>query len=164
MNRVNDMSIANQLKSYLENRGAEYRLKTHPHSGYSMETAEKAHVPGDALAKGILVKDEDGYLLVVLPSDYHVDLQVLQGLLHQEVKLATESEVKTLFSDCETGAVPPIGAAYGVKTIWDPNTSLGRLTKIYFEAGDHQHLVGVSGEQFHELMASAERGKFSRHI
>jgi Ala-tRNA(Pro) deacylase len=100
----------------------------------------------------------------LLPSDYHVDLQVLQGLLHQEVKLATESEVKTLFSDCETGAVPPIGAAYGVKTIWDPNTSLGRLTKIYFEAGDHQHLVGVSGEQFHELMASAERGKFSRHI
>jgi Ala-tRNA(Pro) deacylase len=129
-----------------------------------MDTAEKAHIPGDALAKGILVKDGEGYLLVVLPSDYHIELKTLRILLRQEAELATESEVETLFNDCEPGAVSPIGAAYGIKTIWDPNTSLGKLDDIYFEAGDHDHLIHVSGEQFHELMASAERGQFSQHI
>ncbi len=129
-----------------------------------MDTAEKSHVPGDALAKGVLVKDEEGYLLVVLPSDYHIKLETLHTLLHQGVELATEPEVATLFSDCEPGAAPPIGAAYGIKTIWDPNTSLGRLNDIYFEAGDHSHLIHVTGKQFHELMASADRGEFSQHI
>ena len=158
------MTIANKLESYLLQQDASYQLTAHEHSDFSMDTAEKAHVPGDALAKGILVKDEEGYLLVVLPSDYHIELKTLRTLLRQEVELATESEVGTLFNDCDPGAVPPIGAAYGIKTIWDPNTSLGQLNDIYFEAGDHDHLIHVSGEQFHELMASAERGQFSQHI
>ena len=158
------MTIANKLESYLLQQETSYQLTAHEHSDFSMDTAEKAHVPGDALAKGILVKEEKGYLLVVLPSDYHIELKTLRTLLRQEVELASESEVGTLFNDCDPGAVPPIGGAYGIKTIWDPNTSLGQLNDIYFEAGDHDHLIHVSGEQFHELMASAERGQFSRHI
>ena len=158
------MAIANALESYLLQQGADYQLTAHEHSDFSMDTAQKAHVPGDALAKGVLIRDEEGYLLVVLPSDYHIKLETLHTLLHQEVVLATETEAGSLFSDCEPGAVPPIGAAYGIKTIWDPNTSLGKLDDIYFEAGDHANLVHVTGEQFHELMASAERGDFSQHI
>ena len=158
------MTIANKLESYLLQQETSYQLTAHEHSDFSMDTAEKAHVPGDALAKGILVKEEKGYLLVVLPSDYHIELKTLRTLLRQEVELASESEVGTLFNDCDPGAVPPIGAAYGIKTIWDPNTSLGQLNDIYFEAGNHEHLIHVSGEQFHEFMASAERGQFSRHI
>jgi Ala-tRNA(Pro) deacylase len=158
------MTIAQKLASYLLQQGVDYRLAAHQHSDFSMDTAEKAHVPGDALAKGVLVKDEEGYLLLVLPSDYHIKLETLHTLLHQEVELATESEVGTLFGDCDPGAVPPIGMAYGIKTIWDPNTSLGRLNDIYFEAGDHSHLIHVTGKQFHELMASADRGEFSQHI
>ena len=158
------MTIANKLESYLLQQDASYQLTAHEHSDFSMDTAEKAHIPGDALAKGILLKDEQGYLLVVLPSDYHIELETLRILLRQQAELATEAEVGTLFNDCDPGAVPPIGAAYGIKTIWDPNTSLGQLDDIYFEAGDHDHLIHVSGEQFHELMASAERGQFSQHI
>lgn len=158
------MTIANKLKSYLEQAGADYGLKAHPHSHSSMETAEKAHVPGDALAKGILLKRAEGLLLVVLPSDYHIELPALQKLLDQPVEMVTEEVVASTFSDCEGGAVPPIGAAYGIVTIWDPNTSLGRLDQVFFESGDHRHLVCVSGEQFHELMASAERGEFSEHL
>jgi Ala-tRNA(Pro) deacylase len=130
-----------------------------------MESAEEAHVAGDALAKGVLVATaNDGYRLVVVPSDYHIDLPSLHKLLQQEVELATEAELGQCFPDCEVGAVPPIGMAYGIKTLWDPDSSLGKLDKICFEAGDHEHLVQVSGRHFHELMAPAERGEFSHHI
>ncbi len=158
------MAIAGRLQDYLKLKGIEYQTLEHAHSGSSMETAEAAHVPGDSLAKGIVIKDDDGYLLVVLPSDYHIDLEVLKRVVHQGVGLATEPEVAVLFPDCEVGAVPPIGPAYGLKTIWDPNTSLGSESEIFFEAGDHEHLVCVSGKQFHELMAPADRGEFSHHI
>lgn len=158
------MAIAKRLEKYLREQGVKYKVVTHPHSEYSMETAEKAHVPGDALAKGVLVKDDDEYLLVVLPSDYHIELDSLKKLLNQDVAMVDEVTLGVVFSDCEVGAVPPIGMAYGIKTIWDPKSSLGSLEQIYFEAGDHQSLVKISGVQFHELMASAERGEFSHHI
>ena len=91
-------------------------------------------------------------------------MPALQDLLDQPVEMVSEAVVASTFSDCEGGAVPPLGAAYVIDTIWDPNTSLGRLDQIFFEAGAHRNLVCVSGEQFHELMASAERGEFSSHI
>lgn len=158
------MKIASNLEQYLKQRQAEYEVVTHPHSAYSMETAAKAHVPGDALAKGVLVKDDDGYLLVVLPADFEIELETLQRVLGQPVSMVAEPDLAEVFGDCELGAVPPIGMAYGIKTIWDPESSLGKLDEVYFEAGDHQTLLRVSGEQFHELMAQAERARFSHHV
>ena len=158
------MAMASRLRQYLKQHEAVYKLVSHPHSGSSMESAEQAHVPGDALAKGVVVKEQGEYLLVVLPSDYHVELESLIRLLKREVTLAHEGELGRLFPDCELGAVPPIGEAYGLTTLWDPSTSLGQLDRVFFESGDHEHLVAVSGEQFHELMAKAERAEFSHHI
>ena len=158
------MKIAAKLEDYLERREIDYQLEEHPHSEYSMQTAEMAHVPGDALAKGVLVRDDDGYLMVVLPADFHIELESLRRLLGQEVSMVDEPTLAGVFDDCEPGAVPPVGMAYGIKTIWDPESSLGKLDEIFFEAGDHQTLVCMSGVQFHELMAPAERGRFSHHI
>ena len=158
------MTIASKLKNYLQQQEVEYKVVAHPHSEYSMETAEKAHVPGDALAKGVLVRGDEGYLLMVLPADYQIEIESLRKLLKQKVTMVNEATLEKVFSDCELGAVPPIGMAYGVKTIWDPKSSLGKLEEVFFEAGDHQSLVRMSGVQFHELMAPAERGEFSHHI
>jgi len=158
------MTIASNLENYLQKQQVKYKLVTHPHSEYSMETAEKAHVHGDALAKGVLVKDDDGYLLVVLPADYLIEMETLHKLLGQAVAMVDEATLAEIFSDCELGAVPPIGMAYGIKTIWDPKSSLGKRDEVFFEAGDHQSLVRVSGVQFHELMAPADRGEFSHHM
>jgi Ala-tRNA(Pro) deacylase len=158
------MSISNTLRKYLVAHDVKVKLITHSPTGSSMESAEQAHVSGDALAKGVLVKDDEGYLLVVVPSDYHVDLDSLRRFLGQPVELASEEELGDLFPDCELGAVPPLGHAYGIKTIWDPKTTLGSERQVFFEAGDHVHLVRVSGEKFHELMAPADRGKFSYHV
>ena len=158
------MAIAAKLENYLQARGVEYEIVTHPRSQFSMETAQKAHVHGDALAKGVLVEGDDGYLLVVLPADYVVELGSLRKLLGKDVALTDEPNLGKVFDDCELGAVPPIGMAYDVGTIWDPSSSLGKLDEVFFEAGDHESLVRMTGAQFHELMAPAERGEFSHHI
>ena len=156
------MAIAPKLQAHLKEHHAKYSLRKHARTGSSMETAEAAHVPGDCLAKGVVLKDTSGYLLVVVPSDYHIQLGTLNGQLRREMVMATEEELKTLFPDCDPGAVPPIGSAYGIQTIWD--TSLGDKEHVFFESGDHESLVHVTGRHFHELMAHAERGSFSHHI
>ncbi len=156
------MSIAPTLQAYLKQQEAKYSLRKHPRTGSSMETAEAAHIPGDCLAKGVVLKDASGYLLVVVPSDYHIELATLNRKLKRDMEMATEDELKELFPDCEPGAVPPIGSAYGIQTVWD--TSLGDQESVFFESGDHESVVHVTGRHFHELMAHAERGSFSHHI
>lgn len=158
------MAISRSLQAYLKEHGVKYRTVRHPRTGSSMESAEQSHVPGGALAKGVMTREGDDYLMLVLPSDYHVDLDSLSDRLGKSLVLATEEELSAKFPDCERGAIPPLGYVFGIRTLWDPSSTLGEDEQVYFEAGDHEHLIQVSGEQFHELMASAERSQFSRHI
>lgn len=154
--------IASKLKSYLEQHQIGFQTITHEFTGSSMHTAETASVPGDQLAKAVIVGDEQGFLMVVIPADYYLDLAELNKKLHRALEFIDEQEFANLFPDCDPGAVPPIGPAYGLPTIWD--TKLGEESTVYVEAGDHETLLQLSGRSFHELMAPAERGHFSRHM
>ena len=158
------MTIPNRLYEFLKERGSNYTLIGHPHSESSMQTAESAKVPGDALAKGVVLKDDDGPLLVVVPADYQIELDTLNALLKRQLTFVAEDELAGLFPDCEVGAVPAVGAPYSVPTLWDPDSSLGTQDYIYFEAGDHATLVRVGAAHFRELLAGAEQAHFSHHI
>lgn len=155
------MGMANTLQEYLEQRGIDYELISHPHSDSSMHTAQLAHVRGDQLAKSVVLEDDGGYLMVVVPSTHHVQLGELHKQLDRSLGLATEAELGALFPDCETGAIPPVGDAYGMQTMLDE--SLAACKDIYFEAGDHSELVHLSGQEFQRLMEGIPRGRFSRH-
>jgi Ala-tRNA(Pro) deacylase len=156
------MSVSSKLECYLKEQCIDYRLVRHPHTGSSMDTAQAAHVPGDALAKAVVVRPAGRYLLVVVPSDYHVDLERLREYVGEPLRLATEDELAKLFPDCEPGAVPPIGVAYELRTLVDRR--LVGLPEIYFESGDHETLIKISGDQFSVLMDGAEEVDVGRHI
>jgi Ala-tRNA(Pro) deacylase len=153
------MAIARKIEDYMTQHGIAYDIVTHPHSSNSMETAELAHVPGDRLAKSVVLEDEEGhYVMAVLPSTHHVRLGELCRELNRNLRLATEGELATLFADCETGAVPPIGFAYGMTTVIDD--SLVEQPEIYFEAGDHQSLIHMNRDAFTALMQHAGHARF----
>jgi Ala-tRNA(Pro) deacylase len=156
------MTCAARLKSYLDEQAVEYELIPHPHTENSMATAAAAHVPGDRLAKAVIVCRDGEYLMVVVPSDYHIHLGLLHRYLGEEVGLATEQEVVQLFPDCGAGAVPPVGAAYGLRTLLD--SALLDEPEIFFESGDHASLIRVSGDQFRDLFRGGEHIDVGQHI
>ncbi len=156
------MTMSLTLEEYLNQHNASYDLIPHPHTGSSMETAEEAHVPGMRLAKAVVIRDDDRYLMVVVPSAEHVDMTVLRQQFGHAVVLASEAELADLFPDCEVGAVPPLGAAWGVDTFVDE--TLLAESEVFFEAGDHEAVVRVTGDQFERLLEDAERGYFGRAL
>jgi Ala-tRNA(Pro) deacylase len=91
-----------------------------------------------------------------------VDLGAVRRQLNRKLGLATDSELADLFQDCEPGALPPLGQAYGIETIVDE--SLVGSPDIYFEAGDRVTLVHVTGKDFLLLMAHTPRGEISHHV
>ncbi len=154
------MAIASTVSGYLAEHDVAYDVLTHPHTATSGETAEASHVPGTCLAKSVILEDDLGYLMVVLPSNRQVNLGELHRQLNRNLGLATESELGRLFSDCEPGALPAMGPAYGMETIVDD--LLAEQPEIYFEAGDHEQLIHVSAEVFEVLMGDRIRhGQFS---
>lgn len=154
------MAIAMKVSDYLADHDIAYDVLTHPRTLSSSESAQASHVPGSRLAKSVVLEDDDGYVMVVVPSDRKVDLGELHRQMNRSLGLATESELGSLFADCEIGALPPIGPAYGIETLVDD--AIAEQAEIYFEAGDHEQLIRVSHEGFHALMGEGIRhGHFS---
>ena len=153
------MSIPTRLSSYLEQRGARYDICAHQHSRCSAETARTAHVPPHQLAKSVIVEDDAGCAMAVVPADRIVKLGQLSRLLdRRSLRLADEARIATLFADCDRGAVPALGMAWGIETVVDDELEASAV--VYIEAGDHERLLRMTHDQFHELMIDARHGHF----
>lgn len=113
------MTVAPTLERYLMDQGTTYQLLSHPQTQTAAETAHASHISGSRLAKGVLLADGNGYLLAVLPASHHLDLERVAAWLGRPVSLASEQEVGRLFPDCELGAIPAVGWAYGLDVILD---------------------------------------------
>jgi Ala-tRNA(Pro) deacylase len=146
------MAIAKTLINYLEDRHVDYDTIEHYHTDTAAESARSSHIPLHQMAKAVVLEDEDGYVVSVLPSNHRLNLEWVNEELERNLKLAREDELKTLFEDCETGAVPALSHAYGLKVIWDDQ--LRHTGDVYIEAGDHEHLICLEGKDFSKLMSS----------
>lgn len=156
------MPIAQTLKKYLTKKRVKYDVIAHAPTNSSMRTAEACHIPGDRLAKAVLLRDEMGYAIAVLPASRHIRLSDLKRQFGDDVRLASEREIVELFQDCARGAIPALGECYGLDTVIDD--SIEDQPEIYIEAGDHATLVHMSQQQFADLTATALHGRFStRH-
>lgn len=154
-----DMALALLLERYLIKSGIRYGVMAHRPTKYSMATAHAACVPAERLAKSVVLRDEQGYLVAVAPASHRVRLGWLHMQLRRPLGLATESELRPLFIDCEAGAIPPLGQVYGLDVIVD-DALIGQ-PEIYFEGGDHQELIQVAGADFQRLLPNALHGCFS---
>lgn len=150
------MTIAATVLKLLTEQQIPYEVLEHSRTATSAETALSAHVPDDHIAKGVVMKDETGYMMAVIPGDQWLDRDRVNEELGRNLHMAAEQEISRLFTDCELGAIPPLGSAYGLEMMLDED--LNSLAKVYFEAGDHEHLIVVNGEHFKALMRGVRHG------
>lgn len=157
------MAIAKTVVKHLKQYNVAHEVVQHPRSESSLESARTAHIDANDLAKGVLVKRSNGtYLLTVLPASYDLDVKAVEAEIGDSVEFASEDELTDIFPDCQKGAVPAIGPAYGIDTIVD--TRLKQQAALYFEAGDHEELIHVSESQFEKLLKGSRYHHISREI
>jgi Ala-tRNA(Pro) deacylase len=157
------MSIPLRLSSDLEQRGVHCEVWAHRHSRTSVQTARTARVAPHDLAKSVIVEDDVGCLMAVVPADRKVKLGELSRMLgRRHLRLAYERRIAELFTDCERGAVPALGMAWNVETVVDDE--LETRTVVYIEGGGHERLLRLSHNQFHSLMATARHGQFCAEL
>lgn len=155
------MEMANTLVKYLAQNGIAYDRLPHRYTATSLNSAHTAGIPEKQMAKPVILEDDQGYIMAVVPASRHVKIRELNMLLNRNMGLATESELEQLFKDCDLGAIPPVGHAYGMRTIVD--NSLDECSDIYFEAGNHEELIHVKGEAFRRLMKNSQHASICMH-
>jgi len=153
------MGIALTLQQYLDDHHVDYDTMTHKKTDCASRTAQASHVPGECLAKGVIFKWGESYLLAVVPASRYVSINKVKKIVGDSVDLATEEEASMLFPDCDRGAVPVLGEPYRIAALVDE--SLSGLDDIYFEGGDHRTLVHLTGKQFADLTDDMPHGHFS---
>jgi len=155
------MGIALTLQQYLDDHHIDYEVLLHKRTHCSNDTMRTTHVPGERLAKGVVLTREGGFVVAVVPACSQVRLETIERMLHCPVAMASEEEISELFPDCDMGAVPPVPEAYAVDALIDD--SLEGQPDVYLEGGDHRSLIHLSGEQFRSLMHGVRHAPIASH-
>lgn len=153
------MASAMTVEDFLGRQHLFYEKVSHTPTDNSLDSARAAHVPPARVVKGVLLNADGKYVLAVTRADCHLNLGELKRQLQADVGLATNEDLEKVFDDCVRGAVPPLGPAYGVESIWDDN--LMSEPDLYFELGDHAHLVHMNTRDFLGMLANERHGSFS---
>jgi Ala-tRNA(Pro) deacylase len=142
--------IADRVRSFLDRNQVKYAVIQHSPAFTAPEIAASAHVPGREMAKSVMVKIEDRFAMIVLPSSKRVSLDEVQRIVGTEkVRLAHEHEFEKLFPDCEAGAMPPFGNLYALDVYVHP--ALTQDEMIAFNAGSHTEILRMRYADFERL-------------
>ena len=144
--------ISTKLKTYLDNAGVAYTVHPHPPAYTAQEIAHFVHVPGREMVKSVVLKSDEGKLIMaVLSANNTVNLDILRNEIGCEVlRLASEAEFRDAFPTCEPGAMPPFGNIFNVPAWCE--TNLSRNRQIEFNAGTHQETIRMNFDDFRSLV------------
>jgi len=150
------------LTSYLQKQKVPFETLRHSPTFTSQELAASEHIPGDEVAKVVVVWASQRFSMLVLPASYNIRFDQLESLLGSEpVRLATEEELSELFPDCDLGAMPPFGREYGLETYVD--THLAEDETIVFEAGHHDEAIRMKWADY-QRVEKPKLVDFAQHL
>jgi len=139
-----------EITDFLDSKQLRYLRVQHSPAYTANEIAEAAHIQGKQLAKTVMVKGGERLYMIVIPSNYHLLLDVLEKEIGLgTLTLSSESEFASLFPKCEVGAIPPIGTLYGVDVIIAE--VLTHYDNITFSAGTHDTLIQMNYKEYEKL-------------
>jgi Ala-tRNA(Pro) deacylase len=131
------------LVSWLASQDIEFEIHEHDQAYTARATAMAEGVDPRTFAKVVAVASRDGgTAFVVLDATDHLDLRKARQVLGTtDVRLLTEPELTALAPGCEVGAVPAIGALFGLTTYAD--YAVRDDSEISFNAGSHRFSARV---------------------
>ena len=126
---------------YLEDAGVQHDVLEHEPT-YSAE--QEAQATGEEprhTAKTLLLHDQGGWRLAVLPANQRLDLEKARRLLGgtRHLRLASEEEMAQEFPAFDVGTLPPVGSGLPLPEVVD--VRLLYREHVVFPGGDHRHGV-----------------------
>lgn len=146
--------ILKKLVEYLDSNKVKYVVVTHSSAFTAQDVAQSAHIPGKEVAKTVIVWMDGTMAMAVLPASQMIDFTLLKAMTGaKNVELASESEFKDRFPECEVGAMPPFGNLFNMRVFVSNN--LKEDKEIAFNSGSHRELVRMEYTDYERLVKPA---------
>jgi len=130
------------VTDFLEREGVSYEVVEHERTQTAAAEARAAGMPPTEVAKTVVLRDEEGVRLAVVPSSERLDMhKVKLELGSKGLRLVSEQELADEFDEFEVGAVPPFGPMFQALELVDQR--LLDHDRILCCGGDHEHGVLV---------------------
>lgn len=143
--------INQRLEQFLQQHNVPFDTLAHPHAFTASETAQRAHIAGQEMAKTVMVKMDGRMVMAVVPANEWLNLDGLrQACGARSVMLASEDEFRDRFPECEVGAMPPFGNLYGMDVYAADTLTQGG--HIAFNAGNHRELMRMEWSDYERLV------------
>jgi Ala-tRNA(Pro) deacylase len=90
------MKCRERMEQYLRENGAGFEVLVHSQAFTMQEVAAALHVPGNQVAKVVIVKADGEMAMLVLPAPYRLNIDMVCTLLGtKKARLAKEKEFPT---------------------------------------------------------------------
>ena len=145
------MPLKKRLKDFLDQNHVKYVTMIHSKAYTAQEIAAVLHVPGKMFAKTVILKEDEKFLMAVLPATHRINMDLFKQVSHtHHPELASEEEFESLFPKCEIGAMPPFGNLYDIDVY--VATVLAEDEEIAFNACCHTKLIRMAYSDFERLV------------
>jgi HD-like signal output (HDOD) protein/prolyl-tRNA editing enzyme YbaK/EbsC (Cys-tRNA(Pro) deacylase) len=142
------MSIPTTLERFLSRQLAGFEVIVHPATATPEQTAEAAYVPLDQMLSATALGDRRGTVVAVYRATHQLDLLAINRQLRRELEILPEQRRTELFPGCDSRLVPPLAAAFGIKTLVDD--AVGDTDDVYVEVSPTE-LVRMTGRELRRI-------------
>jgi len=133
--------IPERIERYLVDHHLPFVHTSHTRAVAAQRFAAAEHVPGDRIAKPVVVRVDGELALAVVSATQKVDVHELgRALGGRTVELVPEPEFEGRFAPCEVGAEPPLGL-FGLAIYVD--AALARMSRLVMRGGTHEDAIEV---------------------
>lgn len=143
-------SISLKIKRYLDRSRIRYW------TGDSWSTESSGEVEGvregavDEVVRCLLVRVAGKPAVVAVGSDEDLDVEQMRHLLHdRHVELLGEADYHRLFPECDSTAIPALGAVRGLPVYCSRRVLQGK--HICFNSGTHDEIIQLATSDFIKL-------------
>lgn len=150
------------IYDYLDSCDIAYESITHERTNTLEQAAHVCQIPSETLLRTVVLEEESGLILAILPINRLLDFAELCKVLNRDMEPARQEVTKQLFIQCEPHSYPPLPDLYAVDAILD--SAIMELEYVYFEPGKHDELIKMSRDDFMKLQQHCWQGDFSALI
>ncbi len=114
--------------------------------------AEQLFIPLHQFARTQVLRDNQGYVLAILPLGCHLDFVSIKNELGRDLEMAWPEEYFALFSQLKSKAIPPLSSLFKMDCFIE--AELLKNKTIYLADGSGHGLLKMSGTDFLALQNS----------
>lgn len=152
------MSLPKAIEKHLTDLELEYEVIEHEPVSSHAQLAEILKIDSRQLLRCVLLKGESQKFMVVLPSSYLLDFEVLRRLKNDEFDILSGEESDKLFRGCDPSNHPPIPGIASISGIIDEGVF--QYTEIFMESGIGGKVLKLSKTAANRLYQDNERLSF----